>query len=100
MLDLRNVTAGRQQVIEVAAPAGWVLTTSIISNRGPIEHAFDPSAQARRRLRLGVPDGLECFQDQADVYRCDGQVSKVRVGIGLQRRGPLRRMLAFFQAEL
>ena len=72
-------------MLEVTLPLCRVLVGSIAAMRGPIENAFDPSAQPRRGLSLGRPHRSQNLKqviivDGADIESAD---HRVRVAIQL-----------------
>ena len=68
--------------------------------RRPIQHALDPAAHPARRLRLGLPDGLDRLHHQANVDRRDGQAAEHRESVGGERVAPLLPVLGVAPAGL
>ena len=96
MFDPLDFGAGRQELVEMATPAGRVVAVPEAANRRPIENGFNAAAEAGGGFGLGPPDRLERLGDERHVDRLDGQVAEDRIGVGRERRGPLCRVLVVF----
>jgi hypothetical protein len=73
MFDAADLGFLRQQLVEMAAPSGWVLARSVIEHSRPIEHALDPTAHSARRLRLHRPHRRKRLGDKSRIDCLDGQ---------------------------
>src|SRR5689334_20318729 len=83
----------REQVFEMAAPARRVIARAIPARRGPIEHRFDPPADAACGFRLCRPYRFDRFHDQPGIDRLNGEIAELGTDVGFERRRPLGRML-------
>src|SRR6266851_4948882 len=85
MLDLANLATGRQQLIEMAAPARRILAFAIGAHRGPVEDRLDTGLGAgiegyRLRgyelrliaLRFASFDRVDPVEPQAAAVGCPG----------------------------
>lgn len=93
MLDLLDLARCRQQMIEVAFPAGRVLTAAVLAHSRPVQHAFDSSPHSRSRLILGLPDGLQDFEDLLLPHITHMQLTHDGICIRLQGGFPLGSVL-------
>jgi len=93
MLDLAHFCAGRQQLVEMAAPSRGVLALAIATRRCPIEHGFNSPSQPSGRFRLLRPKRLNDLHHEGCVDALDRQGPHDRLGIGLDRGAPLRGVL-------
>ena len=73
VLDLANLVTGRQQLIEMAAPARGVLALAVTTHRCPVDDRLDTAAQPARSLGLRVPDRFQHLHDEPDIDRLHGQ---------------------------
>lgn len=81
-------------------PAGRVLAPPVAVGRGPVQDRLDASSHPASRLRLRCPDRFNGPHHEAGVDALDGQVAERRVGVGVQRRMPLRGVLGVAPAGL
>lgn len=58
----------RQELIQVAAPSGWILAAAQPLRLGSIKHALDTAAKARGGFKLIVP---KRFQNRKHVIGGD-----------------------------
>ena len=86
-------------------PSRRIFTVAITARLRPIKHPLDPTTYPRSSFRLGVPDRRQHLHDQigavtigADLI--DGNVADNRVGIGIERGGPLRGVLGIRPSRL
>lgn len=93
VFDLSHLGAGRQQLVEVAAPAGGVVALPVAAHGSPIQHRFKPPPQAAGGFRLGVPDRFQNGEHQLQIHRVHRQIADHRGGITRKGRFPLSRML-------
>src|SRR5262249_10541533 len=83
-----------QEVIEVAAPACWVLARAQSLDPGPIKNGFDAAAYACGGYEFRSADRLEDLDDQVCVDVGNRELAEHRVCIGFERVAPLQRALA------
>src|SRR5436309_12958731 len=100
MLHACKTAMGRQQMIEVAPPPGWILARAIPAHLRPVQNGFDSPPHARRSLRSRRPDWLENGYHERSIDRRDRQPTNNRIHVGLQCRGPLLPMYRIVPAGL
>src|SRR5436190_14749255 len=88
-----DLASRRQQLVDVASPAGWFITVAKAAGGRPIQHALNAATDALCRLRLNLPDRLNAFQHERRVDRVDGQLADDWIGVARERRAPLRPVL-------
>ena len=82
----------------MAAPARGVLALAIAARGRPVENGFNATAYAAGCFRFLRPDRLKNLQHQSRVDCLDRKRSDNGIGIGRQRRAPLRGVLAIAPA--
>src|SRR4051812_8735563 len=90
----------RQQLVEMAAPAGRVLSLAPAARGRVIKDAFDPTADPRGSLGLFGPDWFKHPHDESDINRLSWQHSEYRIDVGFERRWPLLRVNRVFPPGL
>ena len=91
MMAAREPLTLRQELVEMAAPTGRVLAGTVALGLGRVEHLFDPAAEPRRCLRLGLPNRFQDRENRRRVDNVDRQFSERR-SVFFQRHRPLRAM--------
>ena len=99
MVAPRKLLMLREQVSEVAAPAGGIVSGSQPTGRRSVKHALDPTPHSRGRLRLRLPDRLETREHVVSLDIGEALVPD-RSGVGRERRAPLRPVLLVTEARL
>src|SRR5258708_4677432 len=79
VLDLGDLRARRQRVLEQATPACRIINCAIMVNGRPTEHVLDPPAHARCRLRRLLPNRLEHLEHERRVDRRDRERAERRI---------------------
>src|SRR6516164_2465813 len=79
VLDLGDLRARRQRVLEQAAPARRIITRAIMVNGCPTEHVLDAPAYARCRLWRLLPDWLEHLEHERRVDCGDRERTERRI---------------------
>jgi hypothetical protein len=79
-----------QQIFEMTFPPGRVLPLTVFSCRRPIQHRLDPAADPARCFWFRSPDRLYCLQDEPNIDRLDGEITKYRIDISAKAARPLR----------
>src|SRR5262249_51594066 len=93
VFDPPHLGARRQQLIEAPAPSGWVLARAISAHLRPIQDGLDTPADAARSLGLRRPDRLQDPEHERSIDDLHRETANDGLGIGGERRLPLRRML-------
>jgi hypothetical protein len=92
MADFADLALLREQMIEMAAPAGWIFPGAITTRPCPIQHALNSPSQPRGRLGLGLPHRLKHLEHKPGVDMRHGEAANHRIRGG-ERRSPLGAML-------
>jgi hypothetical protein len=82
MLDAGDLAAQRQQIFEVAAPAGGVLSLAVAARRSPVQYRFDSTAQAAGGFRPARPNRLDGLEDERRIDRLNRGGAENRADIG------------------
>src|SRR3984893_5836891 len=93
VLDLADLAARRQQLVEMTAPPPRVFAFPVTAHGSPIEDSFDPPPQAARCLGLRLPDRLQGLHYEPDIDRLHRQGTENRARVAGQRVAPLVPML-------
>lgn len=96
--DRRDLVRIGQQVLQMAAPPGRIFALPIFADGGPVDDAFDPSAQAHGRFCLGVPDWPENLHDEVGIDVGNRQGTEHRRRVVRQRALPLCGVLGALPA--
>jgi hypothetical protein len=89
MLYRRHLRPGRQKMIEMAFPAPWVLTLAMPEHLRVVQHLLYASADLRRCLRLGHPNGLENRKHVLGGEFINRKTADYRVDVVPQRANPV-----------
>jgi hypothetical protein len=93
MDGLLDFLSGWQHLAKMPPPTGGVVAGSIAANRRPIEHRFNPSADAVGSLGLLLPNRLDALEYQAGVDGGDRKPADLREHVHLECRKELRSVL-------
>jgi hypothetical protein len=93
-----NLRPGREQIIGLATPAGWILPVAKAS--GPVEDTLDAAAQPARGLQPRAPDRLQHLHNEPDIDRLHRQVAEDRASVRVQGVDPLGLMFGVAPARL
>ena len=100
MLDPLHLRAGRQEAVQMAAPAGGVLPGTVAARRGGVQHRLDALADPAGGFRLRRPDRLQHPEHKPGVDLLDRQGADDRVDVGFQGIAPLVAVLGVAPACL
>src|SRR5207302_875813 len=93
MLARFTVERRRQELVQVAAPAGGVLATAVAPDPGVVQDALDAPPDPASGLGLLRPDLLKDAKDQGGVHVLYRQLTDDRPGVGVERGLPLLGVL-------
>src|SRR5690242_10757601 len=100
MLALRDLRVGRQEIVEVPAPPRRIVARSEAGSARIVEDGFNTLSDPTRGLRYLRPTLFEEGEDVGGVDTVRRLVADGRVGVSLQCRGPLVRVLRALPARL
>src|SRR5262249_4082067 len=78
-----------QRMLKQALPSRWIVAAAIVVDSRPTQYGFDPSADAGGCFGLIAPQRLYDLEHQRRVDCCHREITKDRINISRQRRGPL-----------
>src|SRR5260370_33175963 len=94
VLYAADLVAGGQRHCQPTLPAGRVLPFAPAVNLGVVQDGFDTAPHARRRLGLRRPYRRQNLQHIACRYVTDRTGAEDWMDVGVERAGPLCRVLA------
>ena len=92
VLDRLHFSGSRQEVREMAAPAGRVVARAPAAGLGIVQDQLDPLPRSARGLGLLRPDGLKRLHHVAGADRRHGEGGKLGEDVILEALPPLLRV--------
>src|SRR5262249_13316270 len=83
MPHLAHLADGRENLVEMAAPAGRILALGVAAHLAPVPYPLNPAATTARRDRLGATDSVQIANDCGRANGTGRQVAYDRAGVGL-----------------